>query len=134
MLVVFGLLEPISQFIQMDGRPGYFYGLFTTNAVFNDFVRNAGFFDEPGSLAGWGVFALLFNKLYINNKKIEYLLIFGLISTLSMAYFVQLGVYLFLFFRKQRKKVLLITILFLLILISVSSFSEDLNNSIFGRL
>ena len=94
-LVIFGLLQPISQFIQMDGRHGTFFGLFTSNAVFDGFARNAGFYDEPGSLAGWGVFALLLNKLYINNKKIEYLLLFGLISTLSMAYFIQVAAYLF---------------------------------------
>ena len=59
-----GLLEPLFQFIEMDGRPGYFYGLFTTNTVFGGFVRNAGFYDEPGALSNWGVFALLFNKLF----------------------------------------------------------------------
>ena len=132
-LVMFGLLQPISEFIQMDGRPGYFYGLFTTNAVFGGFVRNAGFYDEPGALAAWGVFALLLNKLYINNKKIEYLLLFGLISTLSMAYFVQVSVYLFFFYKNQRKRILLPAILFLLMLKGLASFNEGIDNAIFGR-
>lgn len=132
-LVIFGLLRPISQFIQMDGRPGTFYGLFTSNAVFDGFARNAGFFDEPGSLAGWGVFALLLNKLYINNKKIEYLLIFGLISTLSMAYFIQVAVYLFFFYKNQRKKILLPAILFLIMLQVLASFNEGIDAAIFGR-
>lgn len=132
-LVIFGLLQPISQFIQMDGRPGTFYGLFTSNAVFDGFARNAGFFDEPGSLAGWGVFALLLNKLYINNKKIEYLLIFGLISTLSMAYFIQVAVYLFFFYKNQRKKILLPVILFLILLQGLASFNEGIDAAIFGR-
>ena len=109
LLVLFGLLSPISNFVQMDGRPGYFYGLFTTNAVFDDFSRNAGFYDEPGALAFWGIFALLLNKLYINNRKIEYLLLFGLISTLSMAYFLQIAVYIFFFYYKQLNKILLPT-------------------------
>jgi hypothetical protein len=133
LLVLIGLLQPISQFIEMDGRPGYFYGLFTTNAVFDGFARNAGFYDEPGSLAGWGIFALLFNKLYINNKKIEYLLFFGLISTLSMAYFIQVFAYLFFFYKNQRKKVILPAILFLLVLIRIASFNTDIDNAIFGR-
>ena len=132
-LVFAGLLQPLSNFIQMDGRPGYFYGLFTTNAVFEGFARNAGFYDEPGSLAGWGIFALLLNKLYINNKKIEYLLLFGLISTLSMAYFVQIPAYLFFFYKNQRRKIILTMFLFLLILIGLASFNEGLDYAIFGR-
>ena len=117
----------------MDGRTGTFYGLFTTNAVFDGFIRNAGFFDEPGSLAGWGILALLLNKLFINNKKIEFLLLFGLISTLSMAYFIQVTAYLYFFYKKQRKRILLPVILFILILIGISSFNEGISNEIFGR-
>lgn len=132
-LVLMGLLEPLSQFIEMDGRPGYFYGLFTTNSVFDGFLRNAGFYDEPGNLANWGVFALLFNKLFIKNKKIEYLLLFGLISTLSLAYFMQVTLYLILFYKNQRKKVLLLIISFILFLM-VLSINEGIDAAILGRL
>jgi hypothetical protein len=132
-LVLVGLLQPLSQFIEMDGRTGHFYGLFTTNAVFDGFIRNAGFFDEPGALAFWGIFALLFNKIYINNKKIEYLLIFGLVSTLSMAYFIQVFAYFFLFYKNQRMKILLPVILLLLVLKGLASYSEGLDDAIFGR-
>ena len=132
-LVLIGLLHPISQFIEMDGRPGYFYGLFTTNAVFDSFIRNAGFYDEPGALAFWGIFALLLNKLYIGNKKIEYLLLFGLISTLSMAYFIQVAAYLFFFYKNQRKKILLSAFLFLIVLIGLASLNAGLDSAIFGR-
>lgn len=132
-LVLFGLLNPISQFIEMDGRPGYFYGLFTTNAVFLGFIRNAGFYDEPGALAFWGIFALLLNKLYVNNKKIEFLLLFGLISTLSFAYFIQVIFYVFYFYKKQRKKILLPVILFITMLKGLASFNEGLDRAIFGR-
>ena len=55
-LVVFGFLSPLKQFIEMDGRAGYFYGLFTTNAVFGSYARNAGFYDEPGALRVLGCF------------------------------------------------------------------------------
>jgi len=132
-LVIFGLLGPISQFTQMDGRPGAFYGLFTTNAVLDGFIRNAGFFDEPGSLAGWGILALILNKLFINNKKIEFLLLFGLISTLSMAYFIQITAYLYFFYKKHPQRILLPVILFILIIIGISSFNEGISNEIFGR-
>jgi hypothetical protein len=132
-LVIIGLLDPISKFTEMDGRSGYFYGLFTTNAVFVGFIRNAGFYDEPGSLAVWGIFALLLNKLYINNKKIEYFLIFGLVSTLSMAYFIQVFAYLFFFYKNQRIKILLPTILLLLVLKGLATYNEGLDYAIFGR-
>jgi hypothetical protein len=132
-LVIIGILQPLSQFIEMDGRPGYFYGLFTTNAISDGFIRNAGFYDEPGSLAGWGIFALLLNKLYIGKKRIEYILLFGLISTLSLAYFIQIAAYIFFFSKNQRKKVLLPVILFIFILMGIASFSEVLDNAIFGR-
>ena len=132
-LVFFGFLEPLYEFIQLDGRKGYFYGLFTTNAVFDGFIRNAGFYDEPGSLAGWGIIALLLNKLFIGNKRVEYLLIFGLISTLSMAYFIQITAYLILFYKKQRRNIIILIFLFVIALVAFSSLDQNLNNAIFGR-
>lgn len=132
-LVLLGILNPISEFIQMDGRLGYFYGLFTTNAVFDGYIRNAGFYDEPGSLACWGIFALLLNKLFIGNKRVEYLLIFGLITTFSMAYFIQICAYLFLFYKNQRKKVFLWTFLFFMALLLFSTINQSLSEAIFGR-
>ena len=63
----------------------------------------------------------------------EYLLIFGLISTLSMAYFIQLAVYFYLLYKNQRKKILLPLILFIIMLKGIASFNEGLDNVIFGR-
>lgn len=132
-LVLLGILHPIFEFQELDMRPGYFFGLFTTNAYFDGFVRNAGFYDEPGALAFWGIYALLINKLFVNNRRVELLLVFGLISTLSMAYFIQLGLYLFFFYRKKLGKALFIIILFIAALKLISSFNEQMDRSLLGR-
>ncbi len=134
LLVLSGILHPIFEFREMDMRPGYFFGLFTTNTYFDGLVRNAGFYDEPGALAFWGMQALLINKLFIKNKKIELLLIFGLISTLSLAYFIQVAIYIYFFYKKERRRLLPYIIAFMLAIILVSTFSEQINDAVFGRL
>lgn len=134
LLVVTGILQPIFEFREMDGRPGYFFGLFATNTYFDGLVRNAGFYDEPGALAFWGIYALIINKLFVDNKKVEVLLIIGLISTLSLAYFIQIAMYAFFFYKKQWRKLLPCIVAFFLALILISSFNKRMNDAIFGRM
>lgn len=134
LLVVVGILHPIFEFREMDMRKGYFFGLFTTNTYFDGLVRNAGFYDEPGALAFWGMYALIINKLFVKNKKVEILLIIGLISTLSLAYFIQIAMYAFFFYKEQRRKLLPYVVAFIFALILISSFNEQMNDAIFGRM
>lgn len=121
LLVLGGLLQPIFKFVEMDMRPGYFFGLFTTNTYFGGLVRNAGFYDEPGALAFWGIYALIINKMFVKNTKIEILLIVGLISTMSVAYFIQLAIYLLVFYRKQSWKLIMIAAVILITLKFITS-------------
>ena len=132
-LTLAGLLKPIGTFVEFDGHTGTFYGLYTCNFVYRGMVRVAGFFDEPGAFAFWGIVALLYNKLFIDNKTIEKILIVGLVSTLSMAYFIQLSIYAYFFYRHRISKLLLGGVLFVGLLATVASFSEEMNNAIFGR-
>ncbi len=134
LLVVAGILQPIFEFREMDSRPGYFFGLFTTNTFFNGFVRNAGFYDEPGALAFWGVCALIINKLFVDNKKVERLLIIGLISTLSLAYFIQLALYFLMFYSKNRRTSIVYIAIFFVLLKLVASLDPVFDNAIFGRM
>lgn len=127
-------LQPLFEFKEMDGRPGYFFGLFTTNTYVAGLVRNAGFYDEPGALAFWGIFALLINKLYIKNKIMEYALMIGLISTLSLAYFIQLIAYLFVFYKKNKGKLVIIATVLLLAVSYFTSKSDQMNDAIYGRM
>lgn len=134
LLVVAGILQPIFEFREMDGRPGFFFGLFATNTYFDGLVRNAGFYDEPGALAFWGMYALIINKLFIDNKKVEVLLIAGLISTLSLAYFIQIALYAFFFYKEQWRKLLPYIAAFVLALVLISSFNSRMDKAIFGRM
>lgn len=134
LLVVMGILQPIFEFREMDGRPGYFFGLFATNTYFDGLVRNAGFYDEPGALAFWGMYALIINKLFVDNKKVETLLIAGLISTLSLAYFIQIALYAFFFYKEQWRKLLPYIAAFILALVLISSFNSRMDKAIFGRM
>ena len=133
-LVLLGLLEPISVFREMDGRPGYNFGLFTTNTYYEGLIRVAGFFDEPGALAHWGLIALWGNKLFYKNKTIEWILLIGLSCTLSLAYYVQLLYYLFVFYRSSLKRLLPILCVVVGGVILISSQSEQFYNAIFGRM
>lgn len=133
-LVICGVLKPIFEFVEMDSRTGYFFGLFTTNTYFLYFVRIAGFFDEPGTLACWGIFALLFNKLFFDNKKVEILLCVGLFTTISLAYFIQLIAYLILFYQSSKKKILSYIIACIGLLCLFSTISDEINDATFGRM
>jgi len=114
-LYALGVIHPISYFENIDGREAAFFGLTCSNAFSAGICRVAGFFDEPGALAFWGIYALVINKLFFNNRKVEICLVVGLLTTLSAAYFVQLFLYLLLFYSRNIKQFLL----FLIILIAV---------------
>ena len=102
-LVFNNILEPIVTFENIDGRSAGFYLFNCTNARLGNFIRIAGFFDEPGALAYWGVYALIFNKLFIKNKIVEFTLLVSLVFTFSAAYFIQVLVYLIVFYASQAR-------------------------------
>ena len=102
-LYALGLLSPLAEFQNIDGRPLYFFGVTFSNMVMAGITRVAGFFDEPGALASWGIFALVFNKLTVNNRKMEIILMVSLLFTLSAAYFIQLALYVFFFYGTKAK-------------------------------
>lgn len=135
-LVLTNVLYPFFEFEQMDGTNGYFFGLFTTKTYLGGLVRNAGFFDEPGALANWGVMALLLNKIFLDNKRMERLILVGLVSTFSMAYFIQAFLYLLMFNTKKKGGgfyALITIVLFVVVLMFFGSFNDDVNNAIWGR-
>lgn len=132
-LTIAKILKPISTFVEFDGYVGHFYGLYTTTVTLDNMLRVAGFFDEPGAFAFWGIIALLFNKLYFDNKKVEVILVVGLISTLSMAYFIQLSVYTFLFYGKRFYKIIIPVLFLILALKGIASLSSEFEYAIFGR-
>lgn len=127
-LVFIGVLQPLISIATEDGYGSInFYGLTCSNAVFGNFMRVGGFFDEPGAFAYWGMFALLFNKLTVDNRKLEIVLIISLLFTFSAAYFVLLPIYFFGFYATKLKTMIL-TLLVLAPLMFVTFQSLSTNS------
>lgn len=107
-LVFIGVLHPLISIATDNGYNSInFYGLTCSNAVYGNFMRIGGLFDEPGAFAFWGMFALLFNKLTVDNRKLELILILSLLFTFSAAFFVLLPIYLVCFYYKRIKSIVL---------------------------
>lgn len=67
------------------------------------FVRYAGFFDEPGAMGYWGVYALAINRLFVKDWKLERILIICLLFTFSMGYYSQIAIFLILITLKSKE-------------------------------
>lgn len=124
-LFAFGMLEPLAVSQLIDGRESYFLWLTFSNSVTGGICRIAGFFDEPGALAFWGIYSLLINKVSIDNKKIELALILSLLFTVSAAYFIQLFMYVLLFYGKKIKVLIPMAVLLCMLAIFTYSFFKD---------
>lgn len=134
-LFFIGILSPIIEFQLRDSRPAYFLGITFTNSISGNIIRPSGFFDEPGALAAWGIYALIFNKLFYGNKKIEYLLIASLMLTLSLAYYIQVAIYFLLFYSKNIKAAIPIAVLvFIAYFIVASDTSSEIYRLTIGRI
>lgn len=118
-------MQPLFEFVEQDNRPGYFFGLTATNTWSLNVIRFAGFFDEPGQMAFWGVWALLFNHLFFHNKRGETILIYCLVLTFSLAYYIQLFLYLLFFKIKSAKTGLLIISMGFIIGFGIYSMKES---------
>lgn len=75
----------------------YNYGLSFAVLDENMSFRYSGFFDEPGAMGLWGLYALLINRLFIKEKWMEIPLILCLLLTFSVGYYLQLFVFILLF-------------------------------------
>ena len=142
-LVYFFHFKPFSEVIdRADGRIIENYLLtFSKSTHSLDFLifKFAGFFDESGAMANWGLFALLINKLFIKSKRVEWLLIISLLFTGSFGYYVQILVYLVLFhFRIPKLGVIapmsLMVLLIVLIYNTRDTDNQDIYDATFGRV
>lgn len=131
LLVLIGGLTPLFSYENQDGREAYFFGLTCTNVYWGNVIRYSGFFDEPGAIANWGIFALLYNKLFINDRKIERILLFCLSFTLSMAFFIQAIFYFILFYGRNIKKTFSVLAILLVGGYILFSSLEDTESSLY---
>jgi hypothetical protein len=133
-----GLFKPFSTHINPDGRTAYNFILTFSNYIYilgkPIVVRVAGYFDEPGTLAFYLIYALIINKLVFDNRKTEILIVIGGLFTLSMMFYFSLFVYYFMFyFRFKNFKASLIVFLFLFIIIFYLTNSNDRYTSLLYR-
>jgi hypothetical protein len=86
----------------------YFLGLTSTNVYYDigsiRLIRYSGFFDEPGAFALYSLFAIILNRVYFENKRIEIWLMVLTMFTLSLSFYVIVFFY-FLFFYLSRSNV-----------------------------
>ena len=108
-------LEPIFSVYYTDLKATHFLGLTSTSVFMNGdfrFMRFAGFFDEPGRYALFSIFAIILNKVYFNNRRVELLLILVTIFSFSFAGYVNLIVYyLFFMLKKSNLKYFIVSLL-----------------------
>ena len=125
-LVLFGKSLVEIPFQNIDTRPAMCFGLTCTNTRIGNMIRFAGYFDEPGAMAFWGVYSLILNKLFVKSSKVEWILIIGLLFTFSMAYYIQLFIYVLCFYGNKIKVMLpiIVTSLGLLVYINNSQNSN----------
>lgn len=136
LILIFGM-PPLFEFENQDGRQAYCFGLTCTNSYWGDIIRFAGFFDEPGAMANWGVFALLMNKIAWNNSKCEKALMFSLVFTFSLAYYIQLFFYICCYKLKNIKTIITAIVVVAVVAIGIYSTKGteyDIYNLTFARL
>jgi len=142
LLAIAGIIQPYSILTRFGGEGMknsnlYNYILTFSNSVIfyskYQIIRIAGYFDEPGTFAFYLVHALLLNKISINKKLIEYILIIVGLTSFSLAFYISLGVYLLLFKNRIRiqmrlKPILAIIVILVLISTLISLFPEKTGN------
>ncbi len=139
-LSIWGLIQPLSEisYTESAGLERNFnnYLITFTNVSVNirdiNFIRVAGYFNEPGAMAFYITQALLMNKLALNNLKIEISLIILGIFTFSLAFFISIFLYVILFYfniHNMKKFVIttFIIILFFGALYAMRERNETLN-------
>jgi hypothetical protein len=130
-------IKPIFTVNYSETGISYFLGLTSTNVYFNSssirIIRFSGFFDEPGAFGLYSLFAIILNRIYFQNSKIEKALIFVTIFTMSLAFYISIFFYFLLFFlNKYNVKYLILIAGF----IGVSFFiiSANKNNATYEKL
>lgn len=137
-LIIIFNLQPFHLYFNPDGRVAYSYILSFTNALyqFGDYtlLRLAGYFDEPGTYAFYLMYTLILNKLTINNRKFEVMFILAGVLTFSMAFYMQLILYMIGFYFNKKNLLYGILAFFILILLIIYIDANNGENIFFSQL
>ncbi len=94
-LLAFGAIEPIMTVFPQDSVHVYrFYGILCAKVAGVGFVRPAGYFDEAGALAAWTVYGLVLNFAFLHDKIYNRFAPWFATVTLSIAYYIQMALFL----------------------------------------
>lgn len=96
LMVGLGLLHPLVSTYYNNIVPVNYFGLCFSKTLMGNLIRPSGFFDEPGALAGWAIYSLMFNYAFIKDKYVSKYLPYLTTVTLSIAYFIQIAIFLLL--------------------------------------
>lgn len=124
-LFFMGLIEPVITYYFNDVRYEQCFILTCSNTVDANFMRIGGYFDEPGALAFWGIYALVINKLTYDNRKIEIILLISLLFTFSAAYFIIAPIYLLFFYYNKLRSFLLLLIFVIPLIYTAYNYISD---------
>ncbi len=120
-LVAVGLLQPLMTFYVDDGIfPYYFWGISFSKTLVGNLIRPSGFLDEPGALASWAVFGILFNYAFLKDQIIKKYMPYFTTVTLSVAYYIQMTLFLIV---KNVKNVSFLILIILLTAVAVVAIS-----------
>jgi len=132
LLALIGVLEPVSTFNNPDGRLAYNYLLTFTNSqiIINggSFIRAAGFFDEPGTLAFFSFYAVMVNELYLKKKNFTVLIVVTTImSTWSLAFIIIICLYFTFVSCRKRSGLIALSLTVLFLFLAFSYLKTDSN-------
>lgn len=107
---------------------------------FYHFLRPNGYYDEPGTFAFMIFLVLMYNKLFIRDKKIEMFFLLAGFITMSLAHFITAIGYYFLFiFNKKNTRYAVIAFVLVVLFYFLkpsddSSYLADVWKMVYGRL
>lgn len=135
-------MPPLFQYINHDGRLGRCFVVSCTNIYYSfagfSLIRFSGYFDEPGALCFYVMYALIINLLISKKGSTEYILLLFPLLTFSLAHMITSVLYLILFKIKRLKSALFIGFIFSTLYFSILSTKgtqyEQIYNLSIGRL
>lgn len=130
--IIFGI-NPLFQVDYSESGTSYFLYLTSTNVYYNldnglRLIRYSGFFDEPGAFALFSMFAIILNKIYFNNNKVEISLLITTLFTLSIAFYFFVLFYVLFFYISKRYMVYALIGICILTFISNSLLENKSND------
>ena len=126
-----GYLRPIGEPFIAHDRTFLNYGFFFMNFSGRDFMRQSGYYDEPGSFAYIVMFLLLLNRKFFKNQIWEYALLILTLFTASLAHIFTSLAYIALFiFSIKRINYFIVTVITIVILVFIMEEYSSENGQI----